>query len=351
MLAPLSIASPASFLLLMGGQTLLSLAAEQLVRDSLPPTIGLRDLGEYCLKDLVRPEHSFQVSAPGLATDFPPLVTLDTLPNNLPRQVTPLVGREKELADLCGFLRDPDVALVTLTGPGGTGKTRLALQAGAEVLEDFPGGVWFVDLATITDPSLLTSTIAQTLSVTEVPGEPLLNRLKTFLADRHLLLILDNFEQLLQAAPLVADLVSASSKLKVLVTSREVLNLRGEHDYPVPPLRLPDPRNLPPVEQLSQYEAVQLFINRAVEAKPDFQVTNSNAAAVAEICVRLDGLPLAIELAAVRIRVLTPEAILSRLQSSLKLLTGGARDLPVRQQTLRGAIEGSYDLLDEGDKQ
>jgi predicted ATPase len=248
------------------------------------------------------------------------------------------------------LLRREEVRLLTLTGTGGTGKTRLALQIGGAVLDEFERGVFFVSLASITDASLIPSTIAGTLKVKETPGESLVETLCGYLRDKQILLVLDNFEHLLEGAPVVSELLAACPELKVLITSRAVLHLSGEYDYPVPPLSVPDPKHLPDVPTLSQYDAVALFIQRAQAAKPDFSVTNDNAPAVAEICHRLDGLPLAIELAAARIRLLPPQALLARLSSRLKLLTRGARDAPTRQQTLRGTIDWSYGLLDEGEQ-
>jgi predicted ATPase/class 3 adenylate cyclase/Tfp pilus assembly protein PilF len=333
-----------------GGQILLSLATQELVRGHLPTHVELRDLGERRLKDLFRPEHVYHVVAPDLPSDFPPLKTLDARANNLPVQLTPLIGREKELAAVVALLRRLERRLVTLTGPGGTGKTRLALQLAADMLDEYETGVFFVNLAPITDPGLLSSVLAQTLGINETAGQPLLDSLKDYLREKHMLLVLDNFEQIVGAAPLISELLSSAPGLKVLVTSREVLRLRGEQEFSVPPLQLPDPRHLPSLEHLTQYEAVRLFIERAVAVKADFEVTNENAPAVAEICARLDGLPLAIELAAARIRLLPPQAMLTGLQTGFKLLTGGARDLPPRQQTLRAAIEWSYNLLDEDEK-
>jgi predicted ATPase len=333
-----------------GGQTLLSLATQELVRDQLPSRTGLRDLGERRLKDLIRPERIFQLAAPELPSNLPPLKTLDERLNNLPVQPTPLVGREKEVEEVCGLLRRDEVRLLTLTGPGGTGKTRLALQAAAELLDRFKGGVFFVVLAAITDPELVASAIAKPLGVQESADLTLTEALKYYLRGKELLLLLDNFEQVLEASPLVGELVAACPRLKVLVTSRTVLHLYGEHEYAVPPLSLPDPKRLPDLAALSQYEAVRLFIERAQAARADFEVTNENAPAVAEICARLDGLPLAIELAAARIKLLSPQAMLPRLGNRLKLLARGARDLPERQKTLRGTIEWSHDLLDEGEK-
>ena len=333
-----------------GGQVLMSLATQELVRDELPEEVGLRDLGERRLKDLSRPERIFQLVASGLPASFPPLKTLDARRNNLPTQPTPLVGRKRELDEVLALLRSPDVRLLTLTGPGGMGKTRLALQAGADLLEDFDDGVLYVSLATITDPKLVPLTIAEILGVKESAGQPLMETFKSYLHHKHLLLILDNFEQVLEGAPLVGELLGTCSELKVLATSRIPLRLYGEQEFPVPPLELPDPLTLPSLEALTQYEAVKLFVERARAVKAEFSLTQQNAAAVAEICARLDGLPLAIELAAARVRMLPPQALLRRLGNRLRLLKGGPRDLPTRQRTLRGTIDWSYELLDEEEK-
>jgi predicted ATPase len=333
-----------------GTQVLLSAAAQELVRDQLPAEASLVDLGERRLKDLFRPERVFQLVAVGLPSEFPPLRTLEGKPNNLPSQPTPLVGRERGVEEVAERLGGEEVRLLTLTGPGGTGKTRLALQAGADLLEGFDDGVFFVSLATMTDPELMPSAIAGPLGVKESAEQPLIESLKSYLHHKHLLLILDNFEQVLEGAPVVGELVGACPKLKVLATSRIPLRLYGEQEYPVPPLALPDPRVLPPLKVLTQYEAVRLFVERARAVKADFEVTNENAPAVAEICARLDGLPLAIELAAARVRILPPQKVLERLSNRLKLLKGGARDLPTRQQTLRGTIDWSYDLLEEDEQ-
>ncbi|MGH2819665.1 MAG: ATP-binding protein [Actinomycetota bacterium] len=240
-----------------------------------------------------------------------------------------------------------EARLVTLTGAGGTGKTRLALHVARERAGDFEDGAWFVGLAPITDPSLVASTVLQALGVAEDPIRPPVETLVEHLRGKRLLLILDNFEQVLEAAAQVGQIVSGTEGVTVMVTSREPLLLHGEHEYPVPPMALPDVAHLPPVESLSQYEAVALFIDRARALQPTFAATDENAPAIAEIAARLDGLPLAIELAAARVRIFTPEAILRRLEHSLSLLSGGARDLPARQQTLRDAIAWSYDLLDD----
>ena len=311
-----------------GGQTLLSLATRELVRDALPVDAKLEDLGGRHLKDLFRPERVFQITVPDLPSDFPPLRTLESLSNNLPLQATPLVGREREVGEICERLRQEEIRLLTLTGPGGTGKTRLALQAAADLLEDFQGGVFFVSLAAITDPDLFFTEIAGALDMRESGDAPLEDVLKEYLGRRELLLVLDNVEQILSAVPLVAELLSAAPRLKLLATSRIPLSIYGEHEYAVPPLSVPDPKWLPDLGAISQYEAVRLFIERAGAAKAGFEITSENAPAVAEICVRLDGLPLAIELAAARVKHLSPGAMLGRLGRRLKLLTGERATCP-----------------------
>jgi predicted ATPase/class 3 adenylate cyclase len=331
-----------------GGQIVLSSATRALTDQSLPAGVAVRDLGEHRLKDLAHPEHLFQLVIEGLSPDFPPLRSLDVRPNNLPVQPTSFVGRARELAECHRLLAGS--RLLTLTGPGGTGKTRLALQAAAEELLDFADGAFFTPLGLVTDSALVPTTIAEALEVREAPPRPLTETLKAHLSDKELLLVLDNFEQVLDAAPLLSDLLASATRVKAIVTSREVLGLYGEQEMQVPPLALPDPHHIPDLKTLSQYEAVALFIERALAALPAFAVTNENAPAVAEICVRLDGLPLAIELAAARVKILSPQDILSRLDKRLDLLTRGARDLPDRQRSLRGAIEWSYELLDESER-
>jgi predicted ATPase/serine/threonine protein kinase len=278
-----------------------------------------------------------------------PVEHVETMTANLPVQRNGFVGREKEIAAVKELLLRPDVRLVTVTGPGGIGKTRLAVEvAVGGLVERFPGGTYFVPLSALIDPGLIASTIVQTLGIREAGGQSALAILKRNLQDSSrapILLLLDNFEHLVQAAPTVSDLLASCPNLRIMVTSRAALHVYGEHEFPVPPLALPDSRSKPSVEILSRCPAVALFVQRAVAAKPDFGLNPENAPVVAEICARLDGLPLAIELAAARVKVLSPSLILTRLASRLQLLTGGARDLPRRQQTLRAAIDWSYDLL------
>ena len=310
-----------------GGQVLLSQVTRDLCAD-----FRVRDLGEHRLKDLSEPQRLYQLLGEDLESDFPPPKTLENRPTNLPVQPTPLVGREQELRELLELLGREQVRLVTLTGPGGTGKTRLALQAAAELVEAYPDGVWFVNLAALTDPELVLPTIAQTLAIKEQPGEAIFETVAQRLREQRTLLVLDNFEQVLAAAPVVARLLQAAPQLNVIVTSRSPLRLQAEQEYPVP--------------HLAEAEAVALFAERAQAAKPSFSL-NGNRPVVAEICRRLDQLPLAIELAAARIKLLPESALLERLSDRLKLLTGGPRDVEARQRTLRAAIDWSYELLSE----
>jgi len=265
--------------------------------------------------------------------------------HNLRTSLSAFIGRESQVAAVAGLLCRDDVRLITLTGPGGVGKTRLATAAAAAVADKFDDGVWFVGLAPISNPALVVPAIAQVLGVREAGEEPLAARLESFLADRRLLLVLDNFEQVVVAAPPVADLLGACPGLKVLVTSRVRLRVSGEREYPVPPLSLPVPEAASPGEETVSSEAVRLFFDRALAVKPDLALTAETAPAVAEICRRLDGLPVAIELAAARVKVLSPTALQARLERRLPLLTGGGQDLPARQQTMRAAIGWSHDLL------
>jgi len=334
-----------------GGQTLLSTTTADLVREQLPGGASLRDLGEHRLKDLVRSEHIYQLLHPDLSADFPPLKSLNAFPNNLPVQLTSFIGRETQVKTVKDLLMRQDVHLVTLIGPGGTGKTRLSLQAAADLIDRFKDGVFFVDLAPSRESKSVLAAIARAVGLRETTDRPLLDELKEYLRAQMVLLVLDNFEQVTIAASTVMELLHGCPQLKVLVTSREALHMRGEHVFPVPPLASPkSDLKQRSIEQLTQYEAVRLFIERAQAVKPDFEVTNENAPAVAEICFRLDGLPLAIELATARIRLFSPQALLDRIGNRLKLLRGGARDLPIRQQTLRDTIDWSYELLDSGEQ-
>jgi predicted ATPase/class 3 adenylate cyclase len=344
-----------------GGQVLASGLTRDLLVDHPIEGIRLLDLGEHRLKDLSAPVRIIEVLGDGLSSEFPPLRTLDARPNNLPTQLTTFIGRDGELDEAAGLLAT--TRLLTLTGPGGTGKTRLSLQLAARAADDFPDGVFFVPLEPIRDPMLVAPRIATALGVTEGGTRPIGETVAGWLRDKRLLLVLDNFEQVVAAAPLVADLLRAAPDIKAVVTSRAVLHVSGEQEYPVPGLPAPpDPSHMTGLEQLSigggtriidpvalsHYAAVRLFIERAVAVRPGFSVTNENAPAVAAISARLQGMPLAIELAAARIKILSPDAILVRLDQQLDVLAAGSRDLPARQQTLRGAIAWSYELLDDG---
>ena len=330
-----------------GGQILVSAATRALAERSLPEGAELQDLGQHHLKDLDAPEHLFQLLVPDLPSDFPPLGSLGGRADHLPAQLTSFVGRDREKRDLLELLLRSQ--LLTLTGPGGTGKTRLSLEVAAAASDAFDDGVWFVSLSPITDPDLMLPTIAATLGLREGRGRPLADILADHLRDRSILLVLDNFEQLMPAATSVSDLVRAAPPTKVLISSREALRVTGEQEFPVPPLAVPDRASELRLEDLRAADSVALFVQRASLVQPGFDLTAANAHAVAEICARLDGLPLAIELAAARVRVFEPADILARLDRRLSFLAGG-RDVPERQRTLRGAIDWSYDLLDEGEQ-
>jgi predicted ATPase/class 3 adenylate cyclase len=334
-----------------GGQILLSLPAEELVRDSLPARAAFKDLGEHRLRDLGRTETVFQLLHPDLPSEFAPLKSLDNpdLPNNLSQQVTSFIGREKEIEAVKSLLGK--TRLLTLTGSGGCGKTRLGLQVAAEVLDQFPEGAWLVELAPLAIASLVPQTVANSLGVTEEAGKPILQTLTEQLKTRRLLLLLDNCEHLLDACAHLADaLLRLCPNVKILTTSREGLGIAGETTYRVPSLSLPDPKRDTTPEQIGTYESVRLFIERACAAQPAFSVTNQNAPALAAMCRRLDGIPLAIELAAARARSLSVEEINSKLDQRFRLLTGGSRTALPRQQTLRSLIDWSYDLLSDPEK-
>jgi predicted ATPase len=334
-----------------GGQVLLSAAAAALVVDRLPNGSALRDLGEHPLKGLGRPERVFQLAHPDLPDRFPPLVTPARPRPRLPDQPSVFVGRDAELKEIGERLENESLRLLTLTGPGGIGKTRLALRAAADEVDRFEDGVFFVDLSAVRDSESVLSAIADAVGFSDKGDESLFDELKGRLREQHVLLLLDNFEQVSAAAPTAAQLFHDCPRLKLLVTSREALHVGGEHLFAVPPLSLPSavPRHAS-AEQLGQYEAIRLFVERARAVRPDFRLTDDNAAAVAEICLRLDGLPLAVELATARINLFSPEALRDRLGSTLQLLRSGARDAPARQQTLRATIEWSYQLLEPGEQ-
>jgi predicted ATPase/class 3 adenylate cyclase len=327
-----------------GGQILLSDAVAVLAARDLPPGVSLWDLGSHRLKDLREPEHLFQVAHSSFPTDFPPLKSLDVHPNNLPRQLTGFIGREREMAEVKRLFAT--TCLLTLTGAGGSGKTRLALQVAADIIEDYADGAWWVELAALTDPSLIPQSVAAALNLREQPGRPLIDTLADHLQPRALLLVLDNCEHLLSAcAQLVDGLLRACRHLKILATSREGLGIAGETFYPVPSLPVPDSQQVVSLGELIQYEVVQLFTARATAVLPTFRVTQRNAIAVAQICRRLDGMPLAVELAAARVKVLPVEQIASRLDDQFRLLTGGSRVALPRHQTLRAAMDWSHNLL------
>lgn len=321
-----------------GAQILLSGATHAALADTMPPGVELRDLGTHRLRDLSEPVRVFHALLPGLPNNFAPLKSLTPRPTNLPASLTSFVGREREITEIDARLRH--VRLLTLTGPGGIGKTRLALRIAENLRDEFEHGVFFVGLGPIHQFELFPDAIARALGIEE--GDNLLETLKDHLRERHMLLVFDNFEQILDAAPLVNELLTAAPHLKVLATSREALFIYGENTYAVEPLPVPDERQQ---SDLEHFPSVALFLDRVRAALPDFTLTGGDAAHVGEICRRLDGLPLAIELAAARIRHLSLDEIVSQLAARLALLSSGPRDLPKRQQTMRGAIDWSYNLL------
>ena len=332
-----------------GGQVLLSQAMVNWVREILPAAVSLRDLGNVRLKDLATPEHVYQVVHPQLRQEFPALRSLEATPNNLPQQATSFIGREKELEELNRLLAR--TRLLTLTGSGGCGKTRLSLQLAADSLEQFPDGAWFVELAPLSDPGLVPQTVSTVLGLMEEPGKPISQTLTEHLKDKRLLLLLDNCEHLLDVCAKLADaLVRHCPSVQILASSREAFGIGGEQTYRVPSLSLPDPKQAHTPVSVAQFEAVQLFTDRALLARADFQVTKQNASTLASICFRLDGIPLAVELAAARVRFLSVEEINHKLDQRFRLLTGGSRTALPRQQTLRSLIDWSYDLLRDPEK-
>ncbi len=335
-----------------GGQVLLSQTTRDLVAHDLPEDVSLRDLGEHSLKDIKGVSHLFQLVIADLPDKFPPLKTSGQRQiRYLPTPPTPFIGREQEVTAVRNLLYNTGARLLTLTGPAGVGKTRLALQVATELIYEFLNGVSFIDLSQIYDIDGFVAAIAQLLAIKEEMGQSLLERVKTILRELHILLILDNFEQIIVASPVLADLLASCGRLQVLVTSRVMLHIQAERIFDVPPLKLPTSRHLPDVGELLRYEAIKLFIQRAQAVQPDFRLTPANAAAVTSICTRLDGIPLAIELAAARSRYFPPQTLLSKLEQGLDVLSKRAHDIPARQQTLRGAIAWSYELLSSEEQQ
>lgn len=333
-----------------GGQVLLTQAIADLIIDQLPPGASLRDLGEHRLKDLVRAEHIYQLIVPELPSEFPPIKSLSAFRHNLPEQLTTFIGRQKEIQEIKPLLLSPHSRLVTLTGSGGTGKTRLAIQVAAEVIDHFQDGVWLVELAPLADPERVTQAVAQALSVGSASKNPAAS-LVDYLRTKQALLILDNCEHVVEAVAQLCDtLLRACPDLHILATSREIIGAQGELPYRVPSLRVPDSRHLPDLEALSAYDAVRLFVERARLVDARFRLTAENAGAVSQICQRLDGIPLALELAAARSRVLSVDQIAMRLDDAFRLLTGGSRTVMPRHQTLKALIDWSYALLTDAEK-
>jgi predicted ATPase/class 3 adenylate cyclase len=327
-----------------GGQILLTEAVEQLAQDGLPAGGSLQELGVMRLRDIKRAERVFVLVHPDLPQDIDLPIASDQQTRHFPPALTPFLGREEQISAIAQLVAAPNVHLVTLTGPGGIGKTRLAIQVGERLASSFAGGAVFVDLSSLREPAQVLPAIGRALGLREVNAGSLVQQIHSLLAERETLLILDNFEHLLGSAAVVANLLGGS-EVELLVTSRAPLRVQGEHEYLVPTLLLPDHSQRTNAAALATNEAVALFVDRARAVRPDFELTDAIAPIIAEICARLDGLPLAIELAAARIKVLPPAALLSRLERRLPLLTGGRRDAPERQRTLRDTIAWSYDLL------
>jgi len=332
-----------------GGQVLLSQSVLALMHDRAPPDVSFRDLGLVRLRDLTNAEHVYQVMHPKLRAEFPALRSLEATPNNLPQQVTSIIGRDRELAEVKRLFAT--TRLLTLLGAGGIGKTRVALHAAAELMEDHLDGVWFVDLAPQSDPRLVPQLVASVLGVKEDPGKSVTEALIAYVKDKRVLLVLDNCEHLLYAcAELASALLRSGARLKILAASREPMRIAGESTFPIPALAVPDARAKLNTETLQHYEATRLFIERATAANSSFEATTKNAEAIVDICRRLDGIPLAIELAAARVRALPVETIDARLSDRFRLLAGGDQTARPRQQTLRALIDWSYDLLTEPEK-
>ena len=332
-----------------GGQVLASQALAVLLADRLPAGVALRDMGTVRLRDLASPERVYQVTHSTLRQEFPALRSLSSTPNNLPQQVSSFIGRERESTEIRRALRK--ARLVTLLGAGGLGKTRMSLQTGADVMDDYPDGVWLVELAPVADARMVAQAIASVLGVKEETGRPVLEALAAAVSDRRLLVILDNCEHLLQAcAETSGALLQAGPEMRILATSREPLHVAGETTYPLPALAAPDPQQPMAAAALAGFPAIRLFVDRAAAAQPQFRLTDQNAIAVAEICHRLDGIPLALELAAARVRALSVQSIAERLTDRFSLLTGGDRTALPRQKTLRASIDWSHDLLTDQER-
>lgn len=329
-----------------GGQVLLSLVTKELVKHSLPADTELHDMGDHHFKYLINPEHLFQLNIAGLPSDFPPLNTPDSVRHNLPVQLTSFIGRRQEIEEVIRLLEK--TRMLTLIGPGGTGKTRLSMEVANEVLLQYPDGVWLVELAPISDPLLLPQTAARAIGLRDEPHRPVIDMLCDYLYDKQLLLLLDNCEHLVEACAQLADrLLHACPQLRILASSREALGISGEKLYLVPSLQLPDLQSSLTVETINQYEAVRLFTERASAVTQKFRLTDENAFSIAQICHRLDGMPLAIELAAGKMRSLSPQQIAQRLDDRFRLLTGGSRTALPRHQTLYATIEWSFNLLSD----
>lgn len=332
-----------------GGQILFSQSTHEAAEEHLPADAQLKDMGEHRLKDVWRPEHLYQISTPDLPSEFPSLKTLDRPIHNLPVPLTSFIGREKELSEIKSLIEAN--RMVTLTGSGGAGKTRLSLHVGTDYLDQFANGVWMLELAPVTDPALVPQTLLAVFGLREDGHRSSDEILIEYLRAKNILLLLDNCEHLVEAcAQLSERLLHSCPKLKILASSREALGIAGEITFHVPSLETPNPTRLPTLELLEKVDSIELFTDRARTSKPDFTLTNQNALSIAQICYRLDGIPLAIELAASRVKVLTPEQIASRLDDRFRLLTGGSRTALPRQQTLRAMIDWSYSLLSEEER-